>query len=131
MYFSESKSDFLTSQVQLGGYESPVLVRRSQLKNSTRSAVDQCIDQSSLGTEAYQFSPFRGTLFSIELEFNSPVSASSPQLSRLPQTPAVVLAPSFAPRIIHHLNSIQLQIITSSPNSEMMGNTKARSEAST
>ena len=112
MYFSESKSDFLTSQVQLGGYESPVLVRRSQLKNSTRSAVDQCIDQSSLGTEAYQFSPFRGTLFSIELEFNSPVSASSPQLSRLPQTPAVVLAPSVAPRIIHHLNSIQLQIIT-------------------
>ena len=32
-------------QVQLGGYESPVLVHRSQLKNITRSAVAQCIDQ--------------------------------------------------------------------------------------
>ena len=34
VYFSKSKRDFLTSQLQLGGHESPVLVRCSSLNLS-------------------------------------------------------------------------------------------------
>jgi len=73
VYSSEFKSSSLTSQVQLGGYESPDLFRHSQLRKH-RSPAGQCIDHFSRGTEAFQFSP---TQFSIELELTSPVSATS------------------------------------------------------
>ena len=49
-------------QVQLGGYESPVLVHHSQLKNITRSAVAQCIDQLAKIHRPFSSVPFRDTL---------------------------------------------------------------------
>jgi len=93
VYFSESRRDFLTSQVQLGGYEGPVLVRRSSLRIAPRSAVDQCIDQVSLGTRPTSSVPFRGTLVFYRTRIHFPCFGILPG-TLMPttesQTPAVV-----------------------------------------